>query len=286
MKPVWILRALAIASACAAALAETPPIDTPVAVINATVVRADGVRIDKGIILIEQGKIVAVGREVRLPAGTRRIDADGAVAYPGFVSAFAREGVIAPPASEEQERRYESWFPSISDTPQAQTVAANRLGIHARRHVRDLLTIEDKTFAKLRSAGFAAALLAPPRAIFGGEAAVAELHDGPVRDALLTVDVAQTASFAVPSRKIAERSRYPGTLLGVVAQMRQVVSDARWYARMREYVAAHPSETLPPDADLTALARVLEERRLLLWEADSADEIHRVLDLCEEFGVR
>ena len=74
-----ILSAVAALAMAAPALAQT------VAITNGRVLTGSGV-IERGTVLIENGRISAVGPDVRAPAGAEIIDASGKVVAPGFVA--------------------------------------------------------------------------------------------------------------------------------------------------------------------------------------------------------
>src|SRR5260370_8697782 len=69
-----------------------------VAIAGGGVVPVTGVPVDGGTVLIEQGKIAAVGRDVAVPADVATIDAAGCWVLPGFIEAHGHVGV-----SEEAE---------------------------------------------------------------------------------------------------------------------------------------------------------------------------------------
>lgn len=75
----------------------------PVAIINATVLTATGPRIDGGSVLIRDGKIAAVGREVAIPEGTQVIDAGGRWITPGIVDPHAHIGSGSSPGAANGE---------------------------------------------------------------------------------------------------------------------------------------------------------------------------------------
>jgi imidazolonepropionase-like amidohydrolase len=74
-----------------------------VAIINATVLTAVGPRIDGGAVLIRDGKIVAVGRDVAIPEGTRVIDAAGRWVTPGVIDPHAHIGSGSSPGAANGE---------------------------------------------------------------------------------------------------------------------------------------------------------------------------------------
>jgi imidazolonepropionase-like amidohydrolase len=280
---------LALFSASRQAPAVGPEVDAPIAIKSITVVPSPGEKIENCTVVLDKGRIVAVGTDVGIPVGARELDGKGLIAYAGFVDAFDRLGLQEVRPSAEQERRAEGDFPSISDEPRVRSVEADRNGIFAHRRVEELLDIQEQSFADARKAGYTAGLLTPPRALVGGRAAVVQLGDRPLRRSLLRVGAAQTASFDAPSdRQLRVRGSYPRTLLGVIAHLRQLFYDARWYREMGGYVSRHPNARgeLPYDPDLDALQPMLDGVEPVYWEAEDVDEIHRVLNLADEFGFR
>ena len=60
---------------------------------NATIVPVTGPEIANGGLVIENGKIKALGKDVQAPAGAEVIDAAGQYVYPGFIDAFTHYGL-------------------------------------------------------------------------------------------------------------------------------------------------------------------------------------------------
>lgn len=280
--------ALTLAQATFASL-DGIPFESPVAIRGATVIAEPGRTLERATVLIRDGRIAAVGIDVAIPPGTRVIDGAGLYVYPGFIDAFSRTGVKADKLTKADERRIEDDFQPISDGPRTGFEEANRNGIFARRSVVELLDVQDDTFKDQRRAGFTAALLAPPRAIIAGRAALVQLGDRPVRRSIVADDVAQVLSFEPPPpRALVERDRYPRAIFGVIAHLRQTLSDAAWYARMKSYVQQHPeaSGLLPVDADLDALQTGKNDPLPVIWEADDFEEIRRALALAKELNLK
>src|SRR5260370_7279572 len=64
-----------------------------VAIVGGRLVPINGEPVDDGAVLVEDGKIVAVGSTVSVPAGVLMIDAEGAWVLPGFIEAHGHVGV-------------------------------------------------------------------------------------------------------------------------------------------------------------------------------------------------
>ena len=67
----------------------------PTLITNATVLTATGDRIEGGSVLMQGGRIAAVGRQVTAPAGAVVIDAQGKWVTPGVIDAHSHLGVYA-----------------------------------------------------------------------------------------------------------------------------------------------------------------------------------------------
>ncbi|MEL7237405.1 MAG: hypothetical protein AAGK78_00975, partial [Planctomycetota bacterium] len=97
------------------AVAETVAVDgeaKPTAFIGATILTAAGEPIEGGTLLVEGGKIIAVGVDVEVPADARQIDVTGKVIMPGMVDTHSHVGGVggADSASptQPQVRVYDS----------------------------------------------------------------------------------------------------------------------------------------------------------------------------------
>jgi imidazolonepropionase-like amidohydrolase len=296
------------------ALGQEIRLDAPLAIENVAIVPSPGVKIEAGTILIRDGRIIAVGENIETPPGFRRIDGKGLTAYAGFIDGLTRKGAIELKPDEVAERRVEDEFPSYSAGPRAATVEANRAGIYAGLDAEQIADVKADTWSDARKSGFAAALLAGPKTVIGPNAAVVQLSDRPLRRSILATGLGHAASFDSPGRALADRGRYPNATFAVIAHVRQIMNDAMWYRDMAHYaatgresaaagrgsvaagrgsVAAGPRTGraaarggLPYDADLQALQPVIAGQLPLLWEADHADEIHRVLNLAAELGFK
>ena len=66
------------------------------AFINATIVKDAQTTINKGILLIREGKIVAAGTNITLPKDAVVIDCEGKYIYPSFIDIYSDYGMAAP----------------------------------------------------------------------------------------------------------------------------------------------------------------------------------------------
>ena len=92
-KPILRRAALLLAGislACGTAQAQG---QRPIAIVNANILTMEGKPIQMGMVLFRNGKIVEVGKKVKVPAGAKIIDAKGGTVMPGLVSAYSRAGL-------------------------------------------------------------------------------------------------------------------------------------------------------------------------------------------------
>ena len=88
---------------CAAALrAASPAAAETIAIVGGTVALGDGSQpIERGTVVIRDGRIAAAGASVSVPAGARTIDATGKWVVPGMVAELAPLGLVEVNGVEE-----------------------------------------------------------------------------------------------------------------------------------------------------------------------------------------
>ncbi|MHC4696802.1 MAG: amidohydrolase family protein [Planctomycetota bacterium] len=279
--PVFVVLAFAIAGGTHASQASAE-FETPIAVTNVTIATGAGTTIESGIIVMSKGRIVAVGRDVGVPVDAQRIDATGLIAYPGFIDAHTHLGIADTKRSVEERELAEDLNPDPREGPIAATRAANRRGIRPEVRALELYAPDEAQLEAHRAAGFTAALVAPREGLLSGTSDLLSLSGAPKRRSVIAADIAMHGSFAA-----GEEGEYPKSLMGVFAQFRQVVSDARWYAKTRRHAARRPTTAarVPTDAALDALQPLLARSQRIIFEANSENEIRRALDLTAELNL-
>ncbi len=255
---------------------------TPTAIVNATIITGTGDTIEQGTIVLDRGRIVAVGRNVQIPKNALRLDAVGLYVYPGFIDAHSHQGIDDVKRTVEQRERTEDRNPDPSEGPYTATRFANRRGLAPQTKARDLYTPKEEQLQAYRDLGFTAALIAPRYGILSGTSDLVCLSDDPIRRAVLLPDAAMHGSFTP-----LEKGFYPRTLLGVFAQFRQVMLDAQWHAKLEKLHQRRPTATprAPVDPALTSLRPLLSGSKKLIFEANTENEIRRALKLADEFSI-
>lgn len=90
----------AYAGLCAEAVdAQLPMFEKATVVKNARILIGDGKVIEKGSLLIQKGRIAAIGRTVKAPLFAQRIDAAGKTVTPGLIDAWSALGLTGQPSA-------------------------------------------------------------------------------------------------------------------------------------------------------------------------------------------
>ncbi|KAA9148806.1 amidohydrolase [Amycolatopsis acidicola] len=242
------------------------------AIVGGYVVPVDGEPIDGGTVLIEDGKIVAVGTDadVDIPEDAELVDAAGSWVLPGFIDAHAHLGV-----HEEGE----GW--SGDDTNEM--TDANG----ARFRAIDGIDPFDVGFDDALSGGVTSVVIKPGSGNpIGGQTVGVKTWGRTALDMIFAEQVSVKSALGEnPKRVYGEKGQTPSTRLGTAAVIREAFTKARNYVAQRDHARG---EGTPFDVDLTmeTLAKVLDGT--LYWDQHThrADDIVTAIRLAEEFGYK
>lgn len=253
------------AALCAAALLSLPADAQTVAITGGKVYTVSGGTIENGTVVMRDGKIVAVGPNVAIPAGAQRIDATGKWVTPGLVDAATVLGL--------------SEISAVAGTNDVS--AQGHDNIAAAFQVVDGLNPTSVLLSPTREDGITTVVVHPDRGLFAGQSAVVEIVDGNATDMIVKPSVAMVANLA-DAREVGAGSR--GEML---MRVREILDDARTYARRRaDFERAQTRPFAASRLDLEALQPVLAGRLSLLVAVEKASDIQSALRIAKEFGVK
>ena len=270
---VWLLLVLASPALAqrGGTTADTPrrPVTRAAALVGARVVVAPGRVLDRATVLIRDGRIEAVGRDLPVPPDADVLAADSFTVYAGFVDALSTAGVPKPPEAE----RYTG---NRGDPPR------ERSGFTPDRDVRETFDPAESRVAALRALGFGAAHIAPPGGLLSGLGAVVLLR--PPGRGESSRDVILTGPVSLVARMQTADGVYPSTPMGVAAVFREAFENARRREAQGAGIA-RGGQRPRYDAALDALAPVIAGDRLLVMLAPSPLDAFRALGLARDAGV-
>jgi len=225
--------------------------------------------IEKGTLLIDEGKIVAVGREVEVPAGASIIDATGKYVLPGLIDAHTHVGI-----GEEAQ----GWA----------GMDVNEMTDPVTAHLRaiDAINPEDEGFRDALRGGVTAIQINPGSANIIGGLTVAMKTFGRTVDemALRSPSGLKAALGENPKRVYGDQKKLPSTRMGSAAVLREWLVKAQNYMAKEEAAKQEPGKPFERDLRLEAIARVLRREIPLRLHAHRADDIMTALRIQEEFG--
>jgi len=173
-------------------------------------------KIEDATLLIKDGKVVAVSKKADLPKDVVVYDLKGKYIYPSFIDIYADYGM--PEASKKKQPR---------------TTTSNKKGafnwnqaIHPEVEAGQLFTVNDKKAAVLRKLGFGVVLTHQKDGIMRGTSALVTLGNEKANQVMLADNVANHLAFS----KGTSTQAYPGSLMGMIALIRQTYYDAQWIA--------------------------------------------------------
>ncbi len=227
-------------------LAQAPMVDTTpgpgtIAITGGKLLTITHGVIENGVVLIEGGKITAVGSaaSVKVPKGATIVDAKGMTVYPGLIDAETRLG-LSEIASDRMTN--DTVEPSEEIFPQM--------------HVYDAFHAESEHIPITRFNGITNAVVAPANTdTIPGQDSFIQLA-GRDRDTMLMVrDVALAMNFGEAPKRGgrgegggAGGARYPSTRMGEISQMRQALLDAQEYMARRARPAGGDEGAAAPAA--------------------------------------
>ncbi|WP_090065413.1 amidohydrolase [Lentzea flaviverrucosa] len=241
-----------------------------IAITGGYVVPVDGEPFEGGTVLIQGGKIVAVGADVDVPDGVQVVDADGAWVLPGFVEAHAHIGV-----HEEAE----GW--AGQDTNEMTDP------VGARMRALDAINPADLGFADALSGGVTTAVIKPGSGNpIGGQTVAIKCWGRTVDEMLVKEPVSVKSALGEnPKRVYGEKGKLPSTRQGVAAVIRDELTKAQDYLAKKAEAEAD-GKSFDRNTTLEVLGKVLSGELGWCQHAHRADDIATAIRLSEEFGYR
>ncbi len=199
--------------------------------------------IDKGTLLIQNGKVKQVAEVVNLPKNTIIIDLNGKSIYPSFIDIYSKFGV-------EQAKR------KLGGGRTAQ-YESSREGFYWNDHIMpenraiDTFKYDLKEAEALLNAGFGVVNSHIHDGIVRGTGVLVALNNaGSDANRVLDDASAQYLSF---SKSVLKSQAYPTSLMGAMALLRQMYSDAKWYAAGNSDTKDRSLEALNKNKKLTQI---------------------------------
>lgn len=227
-----------------------------------------GEPIENGALIIEQGKIAAVGPsvEIKTPADADEHDVSGKVLMPGLVDTHSHIG-----GGDGGDKS---------------------AALHPEVRILDAVDVYNDTFKKARAGGITTVNVMPGSGhLMSGQTVYLKLRDGrTINDLLYCRDIGAEIcgglKMANGTNSIRKKPPFPGTRAKSAAMVRQLYIRAQEYQKKIQAAKGDPEKMPARDLQMEALVEVLEGKRIVHFHTHRHDDILTVIRLSQEFGFR
>jgi imidazolonepropionase-like amidohydrolase len=263
------------------------------ALTNIRIVAAPGRVIERGTVLIRNGRIAAVGPQVTVPAGVVTMDLPGHSVFAGLIDAATTVGLPSayrpmPTVSAESGRggrgggrgNIPGLVPTVNQNASiTQTFPAPE--VDAGAEAADLFAPTQDQLRNLRAGGVTAVGLVFDSGLFPGRVGAA-MTGGPDETRLaLRSGAGQEIAFGT------RRGGYPSTGIGAVAFIRQSLLDAQYEARLDKAFKAGIPGARPSNEPFTRALLPVATNDMQAWFVASPERaINRVGEISKELGLK
>ena len=226
--------------------------------------------IEEGSILIEDGKIKEIGKNIVKPLDAEVIDAKGKLVMPGFIESHCHLGLHESGIGFEGNDVNEMVDP-----------------VTPHMNAKDGLNPMDITLKEAYEAGVTTACAGPGSAnVVGGQFIVIKTYGDRVDDMIIMDPAAMKVAFGEnPKRVYNAKKKSPVTRMAIAAKLRETLFNAKDYNDKLESAKDDESKKPKYDAKMEAMAKVIRREIPLKAHVHRADDIFTALRIAKEFNV-
>ncbi len=269
----------ALLCAAIALAAQSSAGPTALVIRGAKVYPISGPPIERGVLVVVNGKIVAVGEEgkIKVPHGATVEDASGKVVMPGIVDTHSHIGIIANPVASDSGDANESTGP-----------------IQPGLRALDAIDPADPNIRMANAGGVTTANIMPGSGnVMGGQTAYVKLRGNTIEQMLIpgTIGGMKMANGENPkhygAKDKAPMTRMEEAALGRGIYEKATQYKAKWDAYNKAVAAGDKTAKQPDrDLDLDPVVEVLEGKRVVHNHTHRADDVMTAIRLSDEFHYR
>ncbi|UCC79507.1 MAG: amidohydrolase family protein [Candidatus Zixiibacteriota bacterium] len=250
----------------------------PILIKDGTVITVTGGTIEKGDVLLKDGKIEKVGKDITPPKNCMVIDATGKFIMPGIIDAHSHIGVYSWPGVEAHEDGNEMTDPI---TPQVRA--------------EDSFNSEDPAILRAVAGGVTAIQTLPGSAnLIGGQTVTLKLRPGRSIEEMKIKGIQPGMKMALgenPKRIYGKRNKIPLTRMGNIAMMREWFIKGKEYGeewKLYERKSKKDKDEEVPERDLRleALRDIVDGKYLVHVHSYTKDEMLKMIEIADEFGFQ
>lgn len=219
--------------------------------------------IERGTVVIADGKITAVGADVTISQDAQVIDVEGRIITPGFIDAHTHMGI--------DEEIHQPIGDDCNEMTEPNT---------AELRAMDAINYRDLSFQDAVKAGITTVMITPGSAnVFGGLITVMKTAGKTYRDMLINGEAGLKMAFGEnPKRVYGDKDKTPSTRMATMAIARQGFYEAKEYLKKNE-------EDKEFSLQVEHIAKALDGGIPVRAHAHRADDILTAIRLRDEFHL-
>ena len=231
---------------------------------NAKILTSPARTAETEMILIKDGKFIAIGSDLEIPQNAQIIDAQGNIVTPGLIDVHTHLGVHEEGAGQIGHDYNET---SSDIVPEVRAI--------------DGINPDETGFQDARKFGITTVQIMPGSAnVIGGEMAVLKTAGNVVDEMIIKNPSGLKAAMGEnPKRFHGSKGKVPTTRMGVAGRLRSKLIDGQ------NYIQKLAAGTAERDLGLEHVAKVLRKEIPLRVHAHRADDIATALRIKKEFDI-
>ncbi len=236
---------------------------------NATIYKSYNEKIENATLVVEKGKVKAVGMRIAIPAGAIVVDLKNEFTiYPGLIDMYSTYGV---PETKREQGGGGFFSRTQQRISKKEGAYSWNQALKPEFRAHENFTVDGKAAKDYRDNGFGVVMTHQADGLSRGTSTLVTLGESREHEVILIPEVAHMLSF----KKGNSPQSYPGSLMGGISLFKQTYSDANWY---KNYGSKEETNiSLEAWNEVAALPQVFDVRDRL--------EILRAAKMGEEFGV-
>ena len=219
--------------------------------------------LEKATLLVQDGKVIAVGTSVTIPKNCITVNLEGKSIYPSFIDIYTNFGVDKPKSanSSDSSPLYDS----------------KRKGFYWNEHIRtevnafESFKYDSKKAEEFLKLGFGVVGTHVQDGVARGTGSLIALNNSSEHSKIITNSISNHFGF---TRSVASDQSYPSSLMGMMALLRQMYYDLDWYKKGN-------SET----TDLSLEALTKNEKLIQIFATEDKLNSLRAAKIGKEFGI-
>lgn len=225
-----------------------------------------------GTILIEDGRILSVGRDIPVPEHAEVVEFKNGYVMPGLIDCHTHLSV-------HQDL--------VTNPGTLLDVNEGSAPITPELHALDAFNPQDPAIPRVRRAGFTTVYTGPGSAnCIGGQGFALKLRGNTVEE--MFIPGTEMMKFALgenPKRFYGSRKLEPWTRMGTAALIRKTLYEAKHYSDQLKEAETESKKAPKPNFRLDALVKVIRGEQRVRIHCHRADDIMTAIRISEEFGL-